>query len=63
MNFVFLLIKLYKVVLSFGAGHEIVKCEQGYSLSIKWGNRRFWWENQMIIAIPLGNLRKIWAVI
>ena len=32
MSFVFLLIKLYKVVLSSVAGHEIVKCEQGHSL-------------------------------
>ena len=32
MNFVFLLIKLYKVVLSSVAGHEIGKCEQGHSL-------------------------------
>jgi len=34
----------------------------GY-LPFTWENRKFQLENQMVRAIPLGKLQKIWAVI
>ena len=41
---------------------RLLRRHQGY-LPFTWENRKFQLENQMVRAIPLGKLKKTWAVI
>lgn len=60
VNFVFLLIKLRKVVLSFVAGHEVVKCEQGHSLLLNLNGETvdFGWKIKWLTPFRLGTFGK-----